>query len=184
MSRWVWFWVCASVGLVLVVCGWLVPAHLRAVDASVLHAAGKNTPALVQQGLALVSQRNLGAAQLLLQAAREEGLPERGELGVAVLDLATKHPELQVWGSAEPRLESLFGVPSATPGQPATLVAPPGKDQATSTPGHPLSNEAGPAASNCRSPNSRFGRKIGRSCLSFCAPRAIRACKRCCGAGR
>jgi len=145
MSRWVWFWVCASVGLVLVVCGWLVPAHLRAVDASVLHAAGKNTPALVQQGLALVSQRNLGAAQLLLQAAREEGLPERGELGVAVLDLATKHPELQVWGSAEPRLESLFGVPSATPGQPATLVAPPGKDQETSTPGHLLSNEAGPA---------------------------------------
>src|SRR6266446_3220910 len=145
MSRWVWFWVCASVGLVLVVCGWLVPAHLRAVAASVLHAAGKNTPALVQQGLALVSQQNLGAAQLLLLAAREEGLPERGELGVAVLDLATKHPELQVWGSAEPPLESLFGVPSTSPGQPAAQVAPPGKAEETSTPGHPLSNEAGSA---------------------------------------
>src|SRR6266568_625648 len=145
MSRWVWFWVCATVGLVLVACGWLVPAHLRAVDATVLQLAGRNTPALVQQWLALVRQHNLGAAQLLLLAAREEALPDRGELGVAVLDLATKHPELQVWGSAEPRLESLFGVPSTTPGQPAARVAPPGKPEETSTPGHPLSNEAGSA---------------------------------------
>src|SRR5260370_15769352 len=107
MNRWLWFWVCASVGLVLVACGWLVPAHLRAVDAGVLQLAGKNTPALIQQGLAFVSQHNLGAGQLLLQAARAEGLPERRAPGVAVLDLATKHPHLPRFGSAQPRLGSL-----------------------------------------------------------------------------
>ncbi len=67
MNRWVWFWVCAIVGLLMLVCGWLVPAHLRAVDASVIERAGRKTPTLIEKGLALVRENKLGAAQLLLE---------------------------------------------------------------------------------------------------------------------
>ena len=36
-----------------------------------------DTPALFEQGMALVRENNLGAAQLLLQAGQEEGLPDQ-----------------------------------------------------------------------------------------------------------
>jgi len=54
MSRWVRFLICALLGLVLLVCGWLVPAHLRAVDWGILRLAARNTPSLVDHGLRLI----------------------------------------------------------------------------------------------------------------------------------
>jgi len=57
-------------GLLLLFCGLLVPAYLRAVDVSVVQRAGWNTPALTGQGLSLVSQQNLGVARLFLEAAQ------------------------------------------------------------------------------------------------------------------
>src|SRR5436309_3589917 len=109
--RWVWFWLCALLGLSMVVYGWLVPAHLRAVDASILQQAGRRTQTLVERGLALVNERKLGAAQLLLEAAREQGLPGRERLGVAVTNLAREHPGWEAWGGGESRLEVLFASP-------------------------------------------------------------------------
>ena len=85
-----------------------MPAHLRAVDASVLQEAGRNTPALIEQGLALVRQDKLGAAQLLLQAGQEEGLPDRQRLGLAITNSAAQHPGWLVWGGGDARLDRLF----------------------------------------------------------------------------
>ncbi len=108
MRRWVCVWLCAIIGLLLLVSGWLMPVHLRAVDSAVLRRAGERTPSLVQRGLELVKEKNLGAAEMLLQTAREEGLADRGELGLAVTNLAREHPDFQVWGGGEPDLEALF----------------------------------------------------------------------------
>src|SRR4051812_29633312 len=31
-SRWIWFWLCALLGVVVLACGWIIPAYVRAVD--------------------------------------------------------------------------------------------------------------------------------------------------------
>ena len=76
MNRLTGFLMCAVPALLMLVCGLLVPAHLRAVDTCVLKEAGRNTTGLIQQGLSFVGQDNLGAARLLLRAAQEQGLPD------------------------------------------------------------------------------------------------------------
>jgi hypothetical protein len=106
---------CAVPALLLLVCGVAVPAHLRAVDASVLQRAGRQTASLIQQGLMLVKQNNLGAAQLLLQAAQAEGLSDRQSLSVAITDLAAQHPRWLVWGGGDIPLDRLFGSDSHLP---------------------------------------------------------------------
>jgi hypothetical protein len=108
-SRLIWFWLCALLGIALLACGWLMPAYLRAVDASVLQKAGRQTPGLAQRGLDLLKANQLGAAELLLRASREQLLPDRAELGLAVTNLAAAHPAWQVWGGGDPQLEVLFG---------------------------------------------------------------------------
>lgn len=102
------FLACAALGLVLLAAGWLVPAYLRAVDASVLQTAGRHTPGLVESGLALVNGQKLGAAQLLLQAAQTEKIPGREKLGVAITNLAQQHPDWLIWGGGEVRSSRLF----------------------------------------------------------------------------
>ena len=73
-NRWLWALVCMILGLLLLFCGLLVPAYLRAVDMSVIRNAGKGTPALVAQGLSLVKQQNVGVAWLFQEAARSQGV--------------------------------------------------------------------------------------------------------------
>src|SRR5882672_5202538 len=109
MSRWVWFTFCAILGVLLLICGLLVPAHLRAVDASLLEKAGRNTPSLVDVGLSLVNQKQLGAADLLLEAADFQAVSGRDKLAAAVDSLARKNRGARIWGSGEPHLEILFG---------------------------------------------------------------------------
>src|SRR2546426_12745995 len=98
MNRWVWFSLCAILGLAMLVCDLLVPIHLRAVDISVIQAAGRNSPSLIDQGTALVREKRLGAAQLLLQAAQTQGGPDAEKLGFDVGMLATEHAALRGWG--------------------------------------------------------------------------------------
>src|SRR5215471_3219361 len=109
MKRWAGFLGSAILGLLLLVCGWVFPAHFQAVDSLVLQRAGRQTPTLVERGLELVQQNNLGAAELMLQAARGESLPDRAELGLAVTNLANAQPGLRGWGGSERHLEVLFG---------------------------------------------------------------------------
>jgi hypothetical protein len=107
-SRFIWFLICAISGALLVAGGLLVPAHLRAVEASVLKEAGRHTGQLVEQGVELVKQNKLGAAQLLLLAAQEEDVSARQWLGLAITNLVTLHPRWVVWGGGDTRLERLF----------------------------------------------------------------------------
>jgi hypothetical protein len=109
MSRQVWFLICALLGLLLLVGGLSVPAHLRAVDACVLEQAGKNTPDVAGRGVALAAKEKLGALQLLSAVAQTQGLLGRDRLATAVSALAQAHPDWQVWGGPEPKLEELLG---------------------------------------------------------------------------
>ncbi|HYV28434.1 MAG TPA: hypothetical protein VFA77_12930 [Candidatus Eisenbacteria bacterium] len=109
MNRWVLFVVCAVLGLGLVVGGLFVPIHLRALDTSVVQRAGKDSPSLLDHGAALVQQKNLGAAQLLLEAAGSQSVPGSEKLGFDVGMLKGQHPDYVVWGGGETHLEVLFG---------------------------------------------------------------------------
>src|ERR1700690_2575494 len=114
MNRWLWALACVVSGLLLLVCGVLVPAHVRGVDVSVTQLAGRNTPTLVEQGLALVNETRLGTAQLFLQAAQAEGIPGREALGLAVTNAVQPHPDWLVWGN-NTSLAHLFGDDASLP---------------------------------------------------------------------
>jgi hypothetical protein len=108
MSRWVTSVVCTILGLVMLAFGLSIPAHLRAIDGSVVQQAGAKTQSLVARSLELVSENQLGAAQLLSQAARQEHLPGREKVEFAVDELSRQHPSWLVWGGPEPHFESIF----------------------------------------------------------------------------
>src|SRR3974390_2778371 len=108
MSRWVTCFGCAIAGLVLLALGLVIPAHLRAVDVDVLKQAGQGTTSLISRGLALASQNQLGSAQLLSRAARQERLTGSEKLEFAVDELSRQHPAWLVWGGPEPQFESIF----------------------------------------------------------------------------
>jgi hypothetical protein len=103
------FVVCAVGGLLLLIGGLLIPAHLRAVDGDVIRAAGASSTSLVDHGLALVREKQLGSAQLLLAAASSANVPDREKLRVAVTQLAAGEPVLNTsGGNASPALGRLF----------------------------------------------------------------------------
>jgi hypothetical protein len=79
-GRWLGVALCIACAGLMLLCGWLVPMHLRAVDVSVLQRAGEGRPSLVDRGLALEHANNADAARLILQAAQEEKIPWTGEL--------------------------------------------------------------------------------------------------------
>ena len=112
MKRWLGFFGCTALGLTLLVCGLLVPAHLRAVDAHVLKRAGKKTRSVVQEGSALLEQKQLGPARQLALAATAENLREHGQLEQNVEGFAKLYPRLQVWGAEDFYLDRLFQVAS------------------------------------------------------------------------
>ena len=117
MSRWVWFFVCAILGLVMLICGLLVPAHLRAVDVSLLQKAGRRTPALLESGSELLQNNQLGAAEIVADAARQERLLEWDRFQEAVLNLSGQHPDWQSWGGGDPLMGALteYQLPASKP---------------------------------------------------------------------
>lgn len=110
---------CAVLGLVMLTCGWLIPAHLRAVDVGVLGRAGKGTPPLIQRGIDLAVAEQLGAAQLISKAATAEKIQGDTVLTGVVHQITDQHPAWEVWGSPAPGFAQLFGTGS-TNSQPFT----------------------------------------------------------------
>jgi len=106
--RWPGFLICAILGLVMLVGGLLMPAYLRAVDASVIQRAGRSGPALLEQGRALAGAKKLGAAKMLMRAARAAGIPGWDRLGETVTNQALQYPDALAWGD-DSRVENLFG---------------------------------------------------------------------------
>ena len=92
----------------MLVCGLLVPAHLRAVDVNVLKLAGRKGRTLVDEGFALLNQKQVGPAQQLLQAATSENLRGHDQLEAAVGQFARDYPALLRWGGADFYVERLF----------------------------------------------------------------------------
>jgi hypothetical protein len=84
-----------------VICGLMVPVHLRAIDDTVLAAAAHDTPSLLSHGLALAYGRNLGAAQMILKAAEQQRIPGREELAIAVTRLSQENSTLRRHGFRE-----------------------------------------------------------------------------------
>src|SRR4051812_2539108 len=115
MRRWLLSLVCIVLGVLIVVLGWVVPIHLRAVDARVLQKAGKGTPTLADRTTALLSEKRLGAAEMLSQAATNLSLPERHLAVAAVSNVAALHPDWITWGGGESELEVLFNTDPKLP---------------------------------------------------------------------
>ena len=105
--RWLWFLICAVLGLALLAGGLLVPMHLRAVDAGLLARAGRNGPALIEQGKTLAGEQRLGAAQMLMQAARLESFPGWDRLDETIAAQARQNPAALTWGD-DTRVQNLF----------------------------------------------------------------------------
>ena len=108
MKRWIWFTLCAVLGLLLLLCGWLIPAHLRAVEPSVLRQAGRNSTSLVGRGVSLVHIGQYGAGEMILLAAQRAQLPDTNELSSAIETEAKKYPALKLWGASLPVLRNYF----------------------------------------------------------------------------
>ena len=70
LGRWLLFAFCIADAALLLLCGWLVPIHLCAVDVAVIQRAGEDSLSLADDGLALAREGRLAAAELLLQAAQ------------------------------------------------------------------------------------------------------------------
>ena len=113
-NRWLWVCLLTILGLVMLGGGLLVPMHLRAVDASVIAKAGRNGPALLEQGQALAGLGRLGAAQLLALGAQRAGIAGWDRLAESVTNQARQHPAALMWGD-DSRLEKLFSAPPAEP---------------------------------------------------------------------
>lgn len=106
--KWLWFLICGLIGLALLAFGLLIPVHLRALDAGVIRAAGRSTTSLPQQANTLMAQGDLGAAQLLVQAAQMARIPESDTLGQTVTNLARQNPGNYFWGDAT-AVKNIFG---------------------------------------------------------------------------
>ena len=107
--RWVGLILCAILGLVMLICGLLVPAHLRAVDVGVIESAGRKSRTLVEEGIALLNQQEIGAAEMVCQAARMSTVRGHEKLALGIRNFAGARPSVAFWGVANSSLENLFG---------------------------------------------------------------------------
>lgn len=87
----------------------LVPAYLRALDVEVVRATGSKGPSLVQEGIALIEQEEIGQAELFIVAARELNVPEHAEMARFLTAFKKLNPGLARHGVAAAYLDPLFG---------------------------------------------------------------------------
>src|SRR5437867_10661473 len=107
MKRIIWLLSFVIAGLALIAVGLTIPAHLRGLDARVVLNEQANSPSLVDEGLALVSQGKIGPAILILQAAQLEKLPETARLQAELERFIKAHPEDLLLGGTDAYLPSL-----------------------------------------------------------------------------
>lgn len=111
--KWGWSLACLITSVILLSCGLLIPAYLRAVDVGVIQSAGKRGPALLGEGQVLMAEKRLGTAQLLFQAARIAGVAGGDSLEMTANQSAKQNPIAYFWGN-DSRTLSVFAndVPS------------------------------------------------------------------------
>jgi len=108
MKRWLWFSLCALLGLLLLLCGWLIPAHLRAVEEPVLRQAGLNSSSLTGRGVTLAHTGQYGSGEMLLRAAQRAKFSDTNELVAALDTEAKKSPVVKLWGATPGTLRNYF----------------------------------------------------------------------------
>ena len=108
MKRWISLTFCLVLGLLLLLGGWLIPAHLRAVEEPVLKEAGRNSTSLVGRGVSLVHLGQYGAGEIILRAAQSAHLPDTNELSAAIETQAKKYPASKLWGASIATLRNYF----------------------------------------------------------------------------
>jgi hypothetical protein len=98
-ERRIWIAVCLGLGLGLLGAGWLLPAHLRAVDAGVILSAGRTGDALIDRGRSMLRAGRYGVAQIYVTAARQAGIPGWDRLGRDLTNQAPVNYEALFWGN-------------------------------------------------------------------------------------
>jgi hypothetical protein len=106
-ARWLGFCLWIVLGLALLGCGLLVPAHLRAVDAGVILSAGRKGESVLERGRDFALAGRLGAAAMYVDAAHQLGMPGWDRLGQTVTNRAAANPAARFWGN-DARTHSLF----------------------------------------------------------------------------
>lgn len=99
-------------GLLLLLGGGALPAHLRSVDREVLEVAARGTRGLVEVAEAELGEERLGTARMLLEAARsaEAGAAADVDERLARLgDLEERAPARARWGGVSPWLDQRVG---------------------------------------------------------------------------
>ena len=119
MNRWAWFTICVLLGFLLLLGGWLIPAHLRGVETPVLKRAGQNSSTLAGRGLELAHIGQFGAAELVSRAATREKLPSADELSSTIQTDVKHHPENDAWGISGPNLRPYSALRAYFPKPPA-----------------------------------------------------------------
>src|SRR5690242_14351808 len=99
MNRWIWFTLCGVLGLLLLLCGWLLPAHLRAIEQPNLAQASRNSATLTGRGESLTHIGQYGAGEMMLRAAQPANFSGTHELVTALDTEAKKTPIVKLWGN-------------------------------------------------------------------------------------
>ena len=108
MNRWVRFILCTVLGLLLLLCGWLLPAHLRAIEEPLLAQAGRNSTSLTGRAVSLAHIGQYSSAEMLLRAAERNNISDTNELVSALDTESKKTPIVKLWGAQPAAARNYF----------------------------------------------------------------------------
>lgn len=123
-----------SLGLAILILGWIIPANLKSIDPLLLKKAAKLSKSIVEEGVALVGNDRVGPAQIVLTAASDIGHPDTNRLIDALAEYQRRRPELVPWGGSDRHLEQVFNLRESAitaTNQPIIPILIPEKNRAT-----------------------------------------------------
>ena len=110
MKRPIGFFIWAVLGLLLLVCGLLVPAHFFAVDVKIIELAGKGTASFIDFAADFLKAGKNGPAKMLAQTAQRLGIPDADQLEAAVLKVTLVPSPTNSTANAETSLGGLTNI--------------------------------------------------------------------------
>ena len=123
-----------SVGLAILILGWIIPANIKSIDPLLLKKAAQLSKSIVEEGVALVGNDRVGPAQIVLTAAIDIGHPDTNRLINAIAEYQRRRPELVPWGGSDRHLEQVFNLRESAltaTNQPIIPILIPEKNRAT-----------------------------------------------------
>lgn len=99
-----------AAGVLIAIAAWMLPVNLKSMSPALLRAAGEGTPTLGGYGRDLVDVEKIGAAALVLTAAKATNDPRAPALANALDQFAQRQPGLVAWGGWDPFLDPLFNL--------------------------------------------------------------------------